>query len=305
MVASSLPRIPLNRRPSGAVPNCSRCSRSNSASSGQAGTGRLSPLARCLSWRRSRWSPSSVHPRPASGEASSNSSSPQPSDSAEQLLHRASDLVTGAGDPPESLYWYTEPFLRMNIGLTQHAIGQHRDAADSLASGMVGLPADQQSAEWLGEYKHRPFTAHVPRWRTCEPVGLAEEGERSVSAESSVFIGSALAVISAITGIIAWWLPSSAMRLDHNGFTAWPLATSFLTLFVWAASNWNQTTQDLKGKLVDQELKAKSREQELEVRLTEYALVPADKELFDAFKTSLSKDSWIMAWLRNEAIPRQ
>jgi hypothetical protein len=69
---------------------------------------------------------------------------------AEQLLHRASDLVTGAGEPPESLYWYTEPFLWMNIGLTQHAIGQHRDAADSLASGIAGLPADQQNAEWMG-----------------------------------------------------------------------------------------------------------------------------------------------------------
>jgi tetratricopeptide (TPR) repeat protein len=70
------------------------------------------------------------------------------------LLHRASDLVTGAGDPPESLYWYTEPFLRMNIGLTQHAIGQYSDAADSISSGMDALPADQQNAEWLDEYRH-------------------------------------------------------------------------------------------------------------------------------------------------------
>lgn len=68
------------------------------------------------------------------------------------LLRRASDLVTTAGDPPESLYWYTEPFLRMNIGLTQHSIGQHRDAVDSIRSGMAGLPADQQHAEWLDEY---------------------------------------------------------------------------------------------------------------------------------------------------------
>jgi hypothetical protein len=72
---------------------------------------------------------------------------------AKNLLHRASDLVTYAGDPPESLYWYTAPFLRMNIGLTQHAIGQHRDAADSINSGMAELPADQQNAEWLDEYQ--------------------------------------------------------------------------------------------------------------------------------------------------------
>jgi tetratricopeptide (TPR) repeat protein len=73
---------------------------------------------------------------------------------AKNLLHRASDLVTNAGKPPESLYWYTEPFLRMNIGLTQHAIGQYREAVDSLSSGIAGLPDDQRNAEWLEEYQH-------------------------------------------------------------------------------------------------------------------------------------------------------
>jgi hypothetical protein len=72
---------------------------------------------------------------------------------AKNLLHRASDLVTSAGEPPESLYWYTEPSLRMNIGLTQHAVGMHRDAVDSLTTGIAGLPADQQNAEWLDEYQ--------------------------------------------------------------------------------------------------------------------------------------------------------
>jgi hypothetical protein len=72
---------------------------------------------------------------------------------AKNLLHRASDLVTDAGEPPESLYWYTEPFLRMNIGLAQHAIGEYRDAADSIRSGIAELPADQQNAEWLDQYR--------------------------------------------------------------------------------------------------------------------------------------------------------
>jgi tetratricopeptide (TPR) repeat protein len=72
---------------------------------------------------------------------------------AKGLLHRASDLVTNAGDPPESLYWYTEPFLRMNIGLTQNSVGQYRDAVDSISSGIAELPADQQNAEWLEEYQ--------------------------------------------------------------------------------------------------------------------------------------------------------
>jgi transcriptional regulator with XRE-family HTH domain len=69
------------------------------------------------------------------------------------LLRKASDIVTTAGDPPESIYWYTEPFLRMNIGLTQHSIGQHRDAADSIGSGIAELPADQRHAQWLDEYR--------------------------------------------------------------------------------------------------------------------------------------------------------
>jgi tetratricopeptide (TPR) repeat protein len=72
---------------------------------------------------------------------------------AKELLHRASDLVTVAGSPPESLYWYTQPFLRMQVGVTQQAVGMHRDAVDSLTSGITELPADQQSAEWLGEYR--------------------------------------------------------------------------------------------------------------------------------------------------------
>lgn len=80
---------------------------------------------------------------------------------AKNLLHRASDLVTNAGDPPESLYWYTEPFLRMNIGLTQHSIGQHRDAVDSLSSGIAELPADQRSAQWVAEYQEALDLSHA------------------------------------------------------------------------------------------------------------------------------------------------
>jgi hypothetical protein len=41
----------------------------------------------------------------------------------------------------------------MNIGLTQNAIGQYRDAVDSIRSGMAELPADQQNAEWPEEYQ--------------------------------------------------------------------------------------------------------------------------------------------------------
>lgn len=88
---------------------------------------------------------------------------------AKNLLHRASDLVTNAGDPPESLYWYTEPFLRMNIGLTQHSIGQHRDAVDSLRSGIAELPVDQQNAQWLEEYQQALDLANAQTDKPDDP----------------------------------------------------------------------------------------------------------------------------------------
>lgn len=72
---------------------------------------------------------------------------------AKNLMHRASDLTTNAGEPPPSIYWYTEPFLRMNIGLAQYAIGEYGDADDSIRSGIAELPADQQNSEWVNEYR--------------------------------------------------------------------------------------------------------------------------------------------------------
>jgi hypothetical protein len=40
----------------------------------------------------------------------------------------------------------------MNIGMAQHSIGQYRDAADSITSGIAELPGDQKHAQWLDEY---------------------------------------------------------------------------------------------------------------------------------------------------------
>jgi hypothetical protein len=48
-------------------------------STGGHGTRRTSPIARCLSWRRSRFLPESVHGFPACGSAASNTNSPHPS----------------------------------------------------------------------------------------------------------------------------------------------------------------------------------------------------------------------------------
>lgn len=70
-----------------------------------------------------------------------------------RFLDRASILASDTGEPPASVYWYTEPFFRLNIGLAQLAIGQYQDAVDSLASGIENIPVDQRRAEWLAEYR--------------------------------------------------------------------------------------------------------------------------------------------------------
>ena len=55
---------------------------------------------------------------------------------AREILSRAADQATSAGEPPSSVYWYTEPFFRLNIGLAQLSIGEFTDAADSLRTGI-------------------------------------------------------------------------------------------------------------------------------------------------------------------------
>ena len=101
------------------------------------------------------------------------------------------------------------------------------------------------------------------------------------------YVGSALAVVSAITSIVAWWVPSSAIWLDHHGFIAWPLAVLSLLLFVWTALNWQQTARELAT-----------------VRAEMHVLVPADRQLYADFKNTLPKDSPVLVWLRHEADTR-
>lgn len=72
---------------------------------------------------------------------------------AQRFLAKASDLASTAGAPPASVYWYTEPFFRLNIGLAQVGVGQYREAVDSLRSGLEDIPADQRDADWINEYR--------------------------------------------------------------------------------------------------------------------------------------------------------
>lgn len=78
---------------------------------------------------------------------------------ARRLLDDAAELARDAGEPPAPIYWYSESFFRINIGMVQLGIGEHRDAADMLAGGLAGMPADQREAEWLREYRLALVTA--------------------------------------------------------------------------------------------------------------------------------------------------
>ena len=74
---------------------------------------------------------------------------------ARRLLGEASDLVEAADGEtaPETAYWLTPEFCRLNIGLAYRGLGDQATAADHLRAGLDSLPADQADAEWTTEYR--------------------------------------------------------------------------------------------------------------------------------------------------------
>lgn len=73
---------------------------------------------------------------------------------AHRLLNDAEALMEPAANelPPDTAYWLTPTFHRLNIGLAHLALGAHSDAADQLTAGFDGLPDDQRGADWALEY---------------------------------------------------------------------------------------------------------------------------------------------------------
>jgi hypothetical protein len=74
-------------------------------------------------------------------------------DQARRMLDSAAERAADRVEPPPPVYWYSEPFFQLNIGMAQLDIGEHADAAALLDAGLRGMPADQAEAEWLGEYR--------------------------------------------------------------------------------------------------------------------------------------------------------
>ncbi|OLF11192.1 hypothetical protein BLA60_14550 [Actinophytocola xinjiangensis] len=76
---------------------------------------------------------------------------------ADRTLGLATDLaaqVPDAGNPPAWSYFYAPAFWTLQQGLVHRYFPtRHESAAELLRSGIAALPHDQQSAEWLGDYR--------------------------------------------------------------------------------------------------------------------------------------------------------
>ncbi|MFI9200862.1 helix-turn-helix domain-containing protein [Streptomyces sp. NPDC053048] len=65
---------------------------------------------------------------------------------------RLSDLAA-AVPPPETAYWLTPEFNRLNMGLCTLALGRYDEAVDHFSTGLAGLPDEQQGAAWTQEHR--------------------------------------------------------------------------------------------------------------------------------------------------------
>ncbi|MEW9519336.1 helix-turn-helix domain-containing protein [Streptomyces tubercidicus] len=55
--------------------------------------------------------------------------------------------------PPDTAYWLTPAFNRLNMGICTLALGRQNEAADHLRSGLAGLPDELRDAPWSWEHK--------------------------------------------------------------------------------------------------------------------------------------------------------
>lgn len=67
------------------------------------------------------------------------------------------------GEPPRTAYWLTPTFQLMNLGLAYLGLHEYGTAADLIRSGLDGLPAEHQAAEWAQEHHAALATAETHR----------------------------------------------------------------------------------------------------------------------------------------------
>ncbi|WP_052230089.1 helix-turn-helix transcriptional regulator [Streptomyces sp. CT34] len=69
-------------------------------------------------------------------------------EAAERLTDKAARV-----SPPDTAYWLTPEFNRLNLGLATLALGRYDQAADHLSAGLAGLPEDLRGAPWSWEHR--------------------------------------------------------------------------------------------------------------------------------------------------------
>ncbi|MGP3967737.1 helix-turn-helix domain-containing protein [Streptomyces sp. 6N223] len=55
--------------------------------------------------------------------------------------------------PPDTAYWLTPEFNRLNMGLCTLALGRYDEAVDHLTGGLAGLPEELRDAPWTWEHR--------------------------------------------------------------------------------------------------------------------------------------------------------
>ncbi|MFJ2114049.1 helix-turn-helix domain-containing protein [Streptomyces sp. NPDC087850] len=76
-------------------------------------------------------------------------------DNALRLVENAERLTDTAAalPPPETAYWLTPEFNRLNMGLANLGLARYADAADHIGAGLAGLPNELRDAPWTWEHR--------------------------------------------------------------------------------------------------------------------------------------------------------
>ncbi|MFE9253857.1 helix-turn-helix domain-containing protein [Streptomyces sp. NPDC006879] len=76
-------------------------------------------------------------------------------DDALRLVENAERLSDAAAalPPPDTAYWLTPEFNRLNMGLANLGLARYADAADHIAAGLAGLPDELRNAPWTWEHR--------------------------------------------------------------------------------------------------------------------------------------------------------
>ncbi|MFZ4265995.1 helix-turn-helix domain-containing protein [Streptomyces arboris] len=76
-------------------------------------------------------------------------------DAALRMVEDAERLMDAAAalPPPETAYWLTPNFNRLNMGICTLALGRYSEAADHLRTGLAGLPDELRDAPWTWEHR--------------------------------------------------------------------------------------------------------------------------------------------------------